>query len=669
MATKNLGTLAVYLTGNKTQLDRTLKSAAKGIDNFKGFALKATGALGLAFSFTAAIQGLNNLKNEMDKIGKAATNFGVATGFFQELEYAAQRTGTPIEQVQAGFAKIKKLAGDAAAGKGEAQGILQMLGLDENAVRNMSPEKLFNSVNSAIMGLDEKMRSSVGAKIYGEQFEKMNNFLRDYVALGEEAKDRGLIISDDEIKNAEALNDSILNLERSFRSLVANSGFTSWLARILEGVDELINRTTEKKAKKEAEKDGSVNRTQGVNEAIERAKSSGKFTEKELAEMAKYSTEYVNKDEKFLPLFDQVERSSAFFNIDKALKDAGYLRLMRDEKFRFGGVEQDSDNKYDAQAYRAYMADMRKKWGNAVEWMDIPKMTAKDMAKYNPRLQNLTKIKENAQEALKIAKTADEEIKAKLREAKNSKDVFTSQEITKSAEEIAQKARGKINALQQASDDIRRKNMIIGNRKEFWEATDILRDSSRRIGSAESENISQLDKILKARQEEMKEQNKAEEEWRKTEALRQKSIEQEQGNFEREIRYKYLELAGNGEQAQIERYINQLDDKYNSQFGRGLTDEEKSSFMAQKKLLMDLDRSSESLRTLFNGNALAETMQKGSLEVYRLQAKIKDPAREEQLKLARENADAAKRAAAAVEIMAQKTVGIQAANIGSVIGA
>ena len=92
MATKNLGTLAVYLTGNKTQLDRTLKSAAKGIDNFKGFALKATGALGLAFSFTAAIQGLNNLKNEMDKIGKAATNFGVATGFFQELEYAAQRT-------------------------------------------------------------------------------------------------------------------------------------------------------------------------------------------------------------------------------------------------------------------------------------------------------------------------------------------------------------------------------------------------------------------------------------------------------------------------------------------------------------------------------------------------------------------------------------------------
>ncbi len=614
MATKNLGTLSVYLTGNKTQLDRTLKSAAKGIDNFKGFALKATGALGLAFSFTAAIQGLNNLKNEMDKIGKAATNFGVATGFFQELEYAAQRTGTPIEQVQAGFAKIKKLAGDAAAGKGEAQGILQMLGLDENAVRNMSPEKLFNSVNSAIMGLDEKMRSSVGAKIYGEQFEKMNNFLRDYVALGEEAKDRGLIISDDEIKNAEALNDAILNLERSIRSLVANSGFTSWLAEIAEGLDELINRKSEKRAEKEGIV---VEDTEPWWKTIGRAGL--RYTPLGLANGA--------------------------FSIGTSI----------------GSAITGNGNKYATSIDELI-------YGKRVNDYKISSEAAT-----NPQEQQrnsaLVKIKENALIALAVAKEADESIKAKLKEAGAAKNVFTAQEITKAAGEIAQKAKARINALQQASDDIRRKNRIFGNRKEFWEATDILRNSSRGIRSSEADSNSLLDKILKARQEEMKEQTKAEEEWRKTEARRQKSIEQEQGNFEREMRYKYLELAGNSEQAQIERYINQLDDKYNSQFGRGLTDEEKSSFVAQKKLLMDLDRSSESLRTLFNGNALAETMQKGSLEVYRLQAKIKDPAREEQLKLARENADAAKRAAAAVEIMAQKTVGIQAANIGSVIGA
>lgn len=614
MATKNLGTLAVYLTGNKTQLDRTLKSAAKGIDNFKGFALKATGALGLAFSFTAAIQGLNNLKNEMDKIGKAATNFGVATGFFQELEYAAQRTGTPIEQVQAGFAEIKKLAGDAAAGKGEAQGILQMLGLDENAVRNMSPEKLFNSVNSAIMGLDEKMRSSVGAKIYGKQFEKMNNFLRDYVALGEEAKDRGLIISDDEIKNAEALNDAILNLERSIRSLVANSGFTSWLAEIAEGLDELINRKSEKRAEKEGIV---VEDTEPWWKTIGRAGL--RYTPLGLANGA--------------------------FSIGTSI----------------GSAITGNGNKYATSIDELI-------YGKRVNDYKISSEAAT-----NPQEQQrnsaLVKIKENALIALAVAKEADESIKAKLKEAGDAKNVFTAQEITKAAGEIAQKAKARINALQQASDDLRRKNRIFGNRQEFGEATDILRNSSRGIRSSEADSNSLLDKILKARQEEMKEQNKAEEEWRKTEARRQKSIEQEQGNFEREMRYKYLELAGNGEQAQIERYINQLDDKYNSQFGRGLTDEEKSSFMAQKKLLMDLDRSSESLRTLFNGNALAETMQKGSLEVYRLQAKIKDPAREEQLKLARENADAAKRAAAAVEIMAQKTVGIQAANIGSVIGA
>mgnify|MGYP000376241749 FL=1 len=614
MIKKTLGSLAVYLVGDKTQLDKTLKSAAKGVGTFKDYALKAVSSVGISFSFAAAIQGINRLKNEMDKIGKAATNFGVATGFFQELEYAARRTGTPIEQVQAGFAKIKKLAGDAAAGKGEAQGILQMLGLDENAVRNMSPEKLFNSINSAIMGLDEKMRSSVGAKIYGEQFEKMNNFLRDYVALGEEAKDRGLIISDDEIKSAEALNDAILNLERSIRSLIANSGFTSWLAEIAEGLDELINRKSEKRAKKEGIV---VEDTEPWWKTIGRAGL--RYTPLGLANGA--------------------------FSIGTSI----------------GSAITGNGNKYATSIDELI-------YGKRVNDYKISSEAAT-----NPQEQQrnsaLMKIKENALIALAVAKEADESIKAKLKEAGDAKNVFTAQEITKAAGEIAQKAKARINALQQASDDLRRKNRIFGNRQEFWEATDILRNSSRGIRSSEADSNSLLDKILKARQEEMKEQNKAEEDWHKTEARRQKSIEQEQGNFEREMRYKYLELAGNGEQAQIERYINQLDDKYTSQFGRGLTDEEKSSFVAQKKLLMDLDRSSESLQTLFNGNALAETMQKGSLEVYRLQAKIKDPAREEQLKLARENADAAKRAAAAVEIMAQKTVGIQAANIGSVIGA
>lgn len=600
MATKNLGTLAVYLTGNKTQLDRTLKSAAKGVGAFKDYALQAAGAIGLAFSFTAAIQGISKLKNEMDKIGKAATNFGVSTGFFQELEYAAQRTGTSIEMVQAGFIRIKKLAGDAAAGKKSALETLQNLGLDADSVRNMSSEELFNSVNSAIMGLDERMRSSVGAEVYGKQFEKMNNFLRDYVSLGQEAKDRGIIIDDEEIKSAEALNDAILNLERSIRSLTANSGLVSWLTNIAEGLDELINRTSEKKAKKED---------------------------------------------------IDVEDSGSWY---KSL--ARYGLNVVGVSYTLGSL----------------LSDRTKFLGEELLGRGVDEYSFSSKPLSSPREQKrkdaAEKIKENGLIALAVAREADEEIAAKLKAAENTEDVFSAQEIAGAAEAVAQKAKARISALQMATDKLRKDNRIFGSRKEFADANDLVNGFTGKIKEANQKSSSEIEKKLKKIEEESSDASKQESKWRETEEKRQKALNQDQIKAARDIRYRYLEMAGDAAKAEMEKYINELNDRYMSQYGRGLTAEEKKSFEAQKKQLIDLDRSSESLRTLFNGNALAESLQKGSLEVYRLQAKMKDPAREEQLKLARENADAAKRAAAAAELMAQKTVGIQAANIGSVIG-
>lgn len=600
MADKSIGTLSVYLNGNKSGLDRTLKSASKGIGEFKNYAMQAAGAIGLAFSFTAAIQGISKLKNEMDQIGKASTNLGVSTGFFQELEYAAQRTGTSIEMVQSGFIRIKKLAGDAAAGKKSALETLQNLGLDANSVRNMSSEELFNSVNSALDSLDEKMRSSVGAEIYGKQFEKMNNFLRDYISLGQEAKDRGIIIDDEEIKSAEALNDAILNLERSIRSLTANSGLVSWLTNIAEGLDELINRTSEKKAKKED---------------------------------------------------IDVEDSGSWY---KSL--ARYGLNVVGVSYTLGSL----------------LSDRTKFLGEELLGRGVDEYSFSSKPLSSPREQKrkdaAEKIKENGLIALAVAREADEEIAAKLKAAENTEDVFSAQEIAGAAEAVAQKAKARISALQMATDKLRKDNRIFGSRKEFADANDLVNGFTGKIKEANQKSSSEIEKKLKKIEEESSDASKQESKWRETEEKRQKALNQDQIKAARDIRYRYLEMAGDSTKAEMEKYINELNDRYMSQYGRGLTDKEKDSFMAQKKQLIDLDRSSESLRTLFNGNALAESLQKGSLEVYRLQAKMKDPAREEQLKLARENADAAKRAAAAAELMAQKTVGIQAANIGSVIG-
>ncbi len=627
MATKNLGTLSVYLNGNKSGLDRTLKSASKDIGDFKSFAtksisnfgsmaIKSAGAIGIALSFTDAIQGVVKLKDEMDKIGKASTNLGVSTGVFQEFEYAAQRTGTSVEMIESGFIRIKKLAGDAVSGNKEAQGIFQKLGLDPETIRDMNPEEAFNSVNSALNSLDDKMRSSVGAKIYGEQFEKMNNFLRDYVSLGKEARRRGLIINDEEIKSAEALNDALLNLGRSIRSLVTNSGLSTWLANVAQGIDQFFKEAQEYTLTTRLGTDPDYERA--INQATRKIKITSQRAEKE-AKYVAYSTSRA---------LEYAENSS---NPTEAL---GVLQKTRNNIAGWQKVITDYRREYD---------ETRKNMGlelDTSKFKEAETVVAKMLSSLDVAIQ---KTKQDEKKAL------EKENERLLMENRRA------EALDKDMLKMERNIRYRQLEIVEGSEKTKMKKYIDEQNDRYMAMY------GRRLTDEEENLFIKGEKWLKALEEENKR--------RQTEAKRAEALDKDMLKMGRNIRYRYLEIAGDGEKAEMEKYINELNDRYMSQYGRGLTDEEKDSLMDQKKLLMDLDRSSESLQTLFNGNALAETMQKGSLEVYRLQAKMKDPAREEQLKLARENADAAKRAAAAVEIMAQKTVGIQAANIGSVIGA
>ena len=96
---KTLGTLKVLLMGDSTNLEKTLKGARKGVDTFKGYALQAAGAIGVAFSFTAAIQGLNKFYNKLDEIGKRSSALGVTAEYYQKMDYAAERTGSSLDQI------------------------------------------------------------------------------------------------------------------------------------------------------------------------------------------------------------------------------------------------------------------------------------------------------------------------------------------------------------------------------------------------------------------------------------------------------------------------------------------------------------------------------------------------------------------------------------------
>lgn len=251
---KTLGALKVLLMGDSTNLEKTLKGARKGVDTFKGYALKAAGAIGVAFSFTAAIQGLNKFYNKLDEVGKRSSALGVTAEYYQKMQYAAERTGSSIDQVYEAMFKVKKFAGDALNGSAEAQKTFAALGLDPAELEKLRPDELFDLVNKRLAEMPSALeRNAYGAKLMGESYGKMSNYLRDYISLGEEAQQKGFIVDAEQVKEVEAMKDAFTDVGKSIEvavaKLVSMSGMTGKLLSYAEGLAALAGGADEAERK------------------------------------------------------------------------------------------------------------------------------------------------------------------------------------------------------------------------------------------------------------------------------------------------------------------------------------------------------------------------------------------------------------------------------------
>ncbi len=178
---------------------------------------------------------LTTMVNRFDEIGKAAANMGVSAKYFQQIRFAAERTGTSVDQVREAFSKVQMQVGKFMTGDATAGSLMAKLGLTREDLAGLNAEETFNRVNAALRGIaDEQTRNAVASQLYGETFQKLNNFLRDYISLGEEAESRGLIVNDDAIKAAEELKDAMTNAGTAFAVAFANSGGVQFLNKIAQ---------------------------------------------------------------------------------------------------------------------------------------------------------------------------------------------------------------------------------------------------------------------------------------------------------------------------------------------------------------------------------------------------------------------------------------------------
>jgi hypothetical protein len=217
--------------GVKDKIDAALAGVKKKLEGFGSMAQKVgagTAASGAAIvgPLVAAAKVFGETGAALDDISKRT---GVSGSKLSELSFAAEMSGTSIETVEKGFGKMAKTLYSADEESKNAVDSLRDLGLNVDELKGLKPEQQFEKIADAISKVqDPSSRAALAMQIFGGAGTDLLPMFEDGAAglaeMAAQAKGLGLVLSDDAVSSAAALDDGFAGLWMSVKGLTMTLG-------------------------------------------------------------------------------------------------------------------------------------------------------------------------------------------------------------------------------------------------------------------------------------------------------------------------------------------------------------------------------------------------------------------------------------------------------------
>jgi hypothetical protein len=134
---------------------------------------------------------------------------GIAVGALAELGFAASQTGSGIEDVEKGVAKMQRTIAEAAAGEKTAADALTMLGLTAADLADKLPDEQLALVGERLTAIeDPAKRTAATMEVLGKSGTKLLPMLANLKELRAEAQRLGLAPTEKAVEDADALGDA-----------------------------------------------------------------------------------------------------------------------------------------------------------------------------------------------------------------------------------------------------------------------------------------------------------------------------------------------------------------------------------------------------------------------------------------------------------------------------
>ncbi|WP_280565420.1 hypothetical protein, partial [Chromohalobacter sp. 48-RD10] len=187
----------------------------RNMRNEVGGLARRTAMLGTAAA--GSIFAISNSTAELgDEVAKRSDALGIQIGKYQELRYAAERSGVSTQKFDSNMQAFTKRLGEAAQGTGAAKDALDQMGLSAEALASMTPDEALDQVADRLQNVESHTkRVALVSDLFSRQGIGMINMLKGGSKMleqfGDDARRTGYILSEQATRDAETFQDKLLD--------------------------------------------------------------------------------------------------------------------------------------------------------------------------------------------------------------------------------------------------------------------------------------------------------------------------------------------------------------------------------------------------------------------------------------------------------------------------
>lgn len=230
-----IGALRVDLTANAAQFEKDMGRARAAVGKSSRDMSKSLG--GFQVSVASTLKSIFSLRNALiavagvtaigllikrnveaaDAIAKTADRIGLSTEAFQELQHAAEITGVEMELFNTAMTALVRRQGEAVKGNKEFGKGFETLGVSIEDLKTLKPEDLLGRVADGMRNLGNQSEQIAALdRVMSEAGRRMFNFANlgseGLARLRQEARDLGLVLGEDMVREAERANDELTRM-------------------------------------------------------------------------------------------------------------------------------------------------------------------------------------------------------------------------------------------------------------------------------------------------------------------------------------------------------------------------------------------------------------------------------------------------------------------------